>query len=158
MQSYTVHLAVGGRIEDTRFVPDRWAWLGFAFGPLWLAYHRLWITSALSVVVFLAIAGFGIAQGMNPGAASMLSTLINLAIGLEGNSLRRWKLERQGERVVAVVAARTLEEAETRYFSHAVASRPVVLAAAPATHLPTTPAASAPAGVIGLFPQPGGRM
>lgn len=159
MQSYTVHLGDQDRIEDAQFVPDRWAWLGLAFGPLWLAYHRLWISAALCVILFVAISAFGISQGMNPGAASMLSTLLNVAIGFEGNSLRRWRLERKGERVVAVIAARSVEEAETRFFSlygghKPAAPLPLATASAPAP----APATGAGVGVIGLFPQPGGRM
>ena len=69
MQSYTVHLADGSRIEDASFVADRWAWLGLAFGPAWLAYHRLWISAALAVVASVGVGAFGIWQGMNPGAA-----------------------------------------------------------------------------------------
>jgi len=153
MQSFTVHLPSGGAVEEATVLPDRWSWAGFVFGPLWLAYHRLWISASVFVVLFVVITGAGVASGLNPAAASALNTLLNIAVALEGNALRRWRLERKGQPVVAVIAARTVQEAEVRFFSVYPAARPK-----PQGRTAEQPRPVIAQGIIGLFPQPGGRL
>lgn len=149
MQSYTVHPGVSGAREDVVFVADSWSWPALAFGPLWLVWHRQWLGLAGYLVIVALITGAGLALGLHPTAASALSLLLNAGLALEGHQIRRWRLESAGHPARAVVSARSLEDAETRYFS----ALPARLPEAPRT---SVPAVAGP--VLGVFPQPGGRF
>lgn len=149
MQSYTVHPGASETREDVVFVPDSWSWPALAFGPLWLAFHRQWLGLAGYLMLFALITGVGLALGLHPTAASALSLLLNAGLALEGHQIRRWRLERAGRPARAVVSARSLEDAEARYFSALPVRQPEAPRAA-------MPAVATP--VLGVFPQPGGRF
>ena len=84
---------------------DGFSWPAFLFGPLWLAWHRLWAEAAIAV-------GLWALTFLPP---PLPSTLMQLAlfwlIGLEGNGLRRRALEHRGCYEKAVVLAHDEEEA-----------------------------------------------
>ena len=157
MQSFTVHPAEGepGRgAEQAIFVPDGFSVPAFAFGIVWLAYRRLWLALCGALMVLALLAGIGFVLDLHPVSVWGLSVLANLALGFEGNQIHRWTLERNGRPATAIVAAKNLAVAEIRYFSGGRIPHPV--AAADAAHV--LPASFTPAtGVIGVFPQPGGR-
>jgi hypothetical protein len=77
-------------------------------------------------------------------------------VGLEANSLRRWTLARRRRPAVDAVAARDLEEAETKSFARWLEASGVRSSTASSPR-PQGLAASAPYGraepVIGLFPE-----
>ncbi|ANT49351.1 DUF2628 domain-containing protein [Mesorhizobium amorphae] len=104
-----------GRSEtaDVTFVRDGFAWLGFLAAPLWLAWHRLWVEAALAFVVMAILSMLGEKLGL-AWAGSLLSLLVSLYIGLEGQALRIAALRRRGWHERGVVAADRLYDAETR--------------------------------------------
>ena len=102
------------KAEDVRFVRDSFAWLGFLFSPLWLAWNRLWIEAALTFAVMAILSVAGERLGLE-GAGSLLSLLISLYIGFEGQDLRIASLRRRGWREWGVVEAGNLADAETRH-------------------------------------------
>lgn len=150
MQTYTVHLSDPGRrdaasLEKATLVPEGFAWGALAFGGLWLLWNRLWVAFALYLVVLAVLVGLIIGFQLDPLIAPLLSGLVNLLLGLEGHQIRRLSLERAGQPVVAVVAARNAEEAEARYFADAIGRRPAEPVAATAK--------SDPGAFLGLFPE-----
>ncbi|TGS11283.1 DUF2628 domain-containing protein [Mesorhizobium sp. M2E.F.Ca.ET.209.01.1.1] len=102
------------KAEDVRFVRDSFTWLGFLFSPLWLAWNRLWIEAALTFAVMAILSVAGERLGLE-GAGSLLSLLVSLYIGFEGQSLRIASLRRRGWREWGVVEAGNLADAETRH-------------------------------------------
>ena len=87
-------------------------WGAFLFGPLWLARHRAWIPAALAAA---ALIGILILPG-GVGSAVLLAALA-LILGLTGNDLRRWSLERRGYVLSDVVAARDEDAALARFLA-----------------------------------------
>jgi hypothetical protein len=87
-------------------------WGAFLFGPLWLARHRAWIPAALAAAALIAIL---ILPG-GVGSAVLLAALA-LILGLTGNDLRRWSLERRGYVLSDVVAARDEDAALARFLA-----------------------------------------
>ena len=89
--------------------------------------------------------------GLHASALSLIYWAVALFLGIEGNNLVIRKLTRQGWRVSDVVEARSLAEAERRYFERALAgeSMPPRVEAALAT------VAARPSGP--LFPEARGR-
>ncbi|TGQ06986.1 DUF2628 domain-containing protein [Mesorhizobium sp. M2E.F.Ca.ET.219.01.1.1] len=102
------------KAEDVRFVRDSFTWLGFLFSPLWLAWNRLWIEAALTFAVMAILSVAGERLGLE-GAGSLLSLLVSLYIGFEGQALRIASLRRRGWREWGVVEAGNLADAETRH-------------------------------------------
>lgn len=104
----------GNNAEDIRFVRDGFTWLGFLFSPLWLAWHRLWMAAVLTFIVMAILSATGEKLGLE-WAGSMLSLLVSLYIGFEGQNLRIASLRRRGWREWGVIEAGNLADAETRH-------------------------------------------
>ncbi|MER9891121.1 DUF2628 domain-containing protein [Mesorhizobium sp. M0119] len=105
-----------GRSEsvDATFVRDGFAWLGFLVPPLWLAWHRLWVEAALAFVAMGLLSMLGERLGQET-AGSLLSLLVMLFVGLEGQGLRIAALRRRGWHEWGVVEADRLDDADIRY-------------------------------------------
>jgi hypothetical protein len=168
MPVYTVHLPTrGGRetsgfanepasrpsaeaaLVNAQFVPERFSRAAFFLGPIWLAWHRLWLELLLWIVVFSLLA---MQHVIAAGASFWIGVLLEILLGLEANNLRRWKLARRGYRLVDVAAGATRDDAERSFYRRylergALSPAPVKDGAPPA---PPTPSAD----VIGLFPLP----
>ncbi|AZO35327.1 DUF2628 domain-containing protein [Mesorhizobium sp. M2A.F.Ca.ET.037.01.1.1] len=104
----------GKKAEDVHFVRDSFTWLGFLFSPLWLAWNRLWIEAVLAFVVMAVLSALGERLGLE-WAGSMLSLLVSLYVGFEGQALRIATLRRRGWREWGVVEAGDLADAEIRF-------------------------------------------
>lgn len=111
-----------GRSEsvDTTFIRDGFAWLGFLVPPLWLAWHRLWVEAALAFVAMGLLSMLGERLDLET-AGSLLSFLVMLFVGLEGQGLRIAALRRRGWHEWGVVEADRLDDADIRYVSEAAA-------------------------------------
>lgn len=153
MARYTVHVpsrpdARGEALERAVFVRDGWAWGAFTFGPLWLLWHRHWITGLIMLAITVAmLAGMAVLPA-SEGAKAAGMLLVSILWGLEGSSLRRLALARAGFTEEGLVAGGDLDALEQRFFAETtVPSSPAV---APAS------VAANPHGqaVIGLFPDP----
>jgi hypothetical protein len=146
------------------FVRDGFHWTAFIFAPFWMLRHRLWLELVFLIIIvtglFVGLKRFGGGEGF--GLLSAL--LVQLFVGMEASSLRRWKLARRGYRNLGTVIGDDREAAERRFFDTWAASRaePIAPAAsAPgataAPGMPATPRPNATNEVVGLFPQPDGR-
>jgi hypothetical protein len=121
--------------------------------------YRMW----LELIAYLVLVA-GITLGLNrlgvgDSAGPWVALLLSLLVGLEASSLRRWKLSRRGYENLGVVIGEDLDIAERRFFDGWVMQgrRPVT----PPVRSPFEPASgeqrTAPADIVGLFPQPEAR-
>jgi hypothetical protein len=135
------------------FLRERFSWAAFLFGPLWMIWRRLWLV----LIIYLAVLGlieFGLRRlGIDSQARFTVYFLVALLVGMEAATLRRWTLLRRGWRDRGIVVADDLEMAERRFFD--AWSRERSLGPPPAPPPLYGPVSGA--GVIGLFPEPGGR-
>lgn len=140
-----------GGEERAVFVRDGFAWLGFVFPVFWLLWHRLWVEAAVVFALMLGIGTLGEAFGA-PGAAVLVSLLVQFGVGLEGQNWRAAKLRRQGFREAGAIEAQDLDEAEMRFFAGRAEPEPAPVMAAPAARpfgRPLPGAAPAPLGLLG---------
>ena len=173
MPVYTVH----GPIKNGADIAaaDRFAFVrdGFHFwaallGPLWLAWHRLWLALIGSIVAMAAIDVALFRLGIGGTALFLVSLLLVLLMGFEAASLERWTLSRRNWRQLDLVVAKNREAAERRFFERWTAQRrglnnhhPAVDRGAPppTRDVPgqpfSRPPSTAQSEIIGLFPQPG---
>jgi hypothetical protein len=134
--------------ERCVFLRERFNWAAFLFGPLWMIWRRLWLVLIIYLIV-LGLIEFGLLRlGIASPVRSMVLFLIALLVGIEAASMRRWTLLRRGWRDRGIVIADDLEMAERRFFDSWSAE------SAMPPPPPYAPVSSA--GVIGLFPEPGG--
>ncbi|WP_375413525.1 DUF2628 domain-containing protein [uncultured Bradyrhizobium sp.] len=173
MPVYTVHAPVADGTEP-RSVTDRFAFIrdgfhfwAFVFGPLWLAWHRLWLAliGYIAVWVGLAVALAQLHVGGGTRFAAML--LFALLMGFEAASLWRWTVSRHKWRQLDVVVADDEETAERRFFDRWAPDRQGLSddqsgidrgAPPPTRDIPGQTFSRPPPhrDIIGLFPQPGG--
>ena len=165
MSVYTVHQPPLKRYETADnpdrfvFVRDGFSFWAFLFGPLWILRHRMWLVLVGYVVLFAALQ-FALQILAAPDAVKAIAgLLVDLLVGIEASTLRRFSLGRRGWRNVGVVLGDNLHMAERRFFdawvnrsspSADTAAPPAPPAAAPSYRL-----APASSGIVGLFPEAG---
>jgi hypothetical protein len=161
MAFYTVMIPPPGsggpreEIEQARLLPETFTWSAFVLSGLWLLINRLWLATAVFALIWGALFYVQSRFGLSTGALILAYGALALFLGFEGQNLIVRKLVRQGWRLVDVVEARGLPEAERRYFERALAGETAPPRAAPVAPARPQPAASLP--IIGLFPEARGR-
>ncbi len=165
MPIYAVH-APGGRLdtpeaaEQAVFLREGFDKGAFVFGPFWLISHRLWRALAGWIVVNAALIAAVLFFRLPVVALSALGLLIALWLGLEASALRAAALRRRGYALIDVTASGDEASGERAVFARwreAAAAASPAGAATEAGAAPARPARPAGAGVLGLFPEPGGR-
>lgn len=143
-------------IEQARLIPEHFAWGAFLLTGLWLLGKRLWLATLLFMFLCGVLIWLNSRFGLHTSALSLIYWAVALFLGVEGNNLVARKLSRKGWRLADVVEARTLAEAERRYFERALAGE----AALPRVEAASAAVAARPGGplpIIGLFPEARGR-
>ncbi len=155
MTTFTLHLPGEARpgdpaaLEEAELVKDAFSWGAFFFTFLWFFAHRLWLAGLGVLVLVFAFGGLLEVLNVHPTAGTLAAILLQVLIGLEANSLRRWTLARHGRPAIDAVTAADEDEAEVKAFARWLGQRPAPTRnPAPAPVL--SPQRSEP--VIGLFP------
>jgi Protein of unknown function (DUF2628) len=172
MPIYTVHAPTADNAgiaatDRFAFVRDGFHFWAALLGPLWLAWHRLWLALIGWIVVMIAI-DVGMARlGASGTAIFFTNVLIALLMGFEASSIRRWTLSRRNWRQLDIVVADDEESAERRFFDRWTAKQRVINdqsavdrgAPPPTRDIPGQPFSRPPPlprnEIIGLFPEPG---
>lgn len=129
MRVYSVHTRRGGLDPDSDIVliKEGFCWPAALFGPVWAAWHGLWIPTAILTVTIVGLStilGF-----FDLGDATPLWLIggIVAGTGFVGNDLRRTRLARRGFVLEDVVVAADRDGAEHRFFDrHPVLAADVV--------------------------------
>jgi len=138
-------------------VRDGFSFWGFLIPPLWLLWHRLYIEAALIVLALVALGLLGDrVQGIG-FAASMLTFLLSIYVGLEGAALRMAALRRRGWIEGGTLEADAVADAEIRYALAERESRKPAEAAPPLQTAPSVAARTAAAPALGLLTYPRGH-
>jgi hypothetical protein len=156
MTTFTLHLPREARpgdptaLDQAELVKDAFSWGAFIFTFLWFFFHRLWLAGFAVLAGLIAFWAALNLLDVHPAAAALAQLLLQVLIGLEANSLRRWTLARRGLALADVVTAADRDEAEAKAFARWLEQRPAPIRnPAPAPVLSTP---RRPEPVIGLFP------
>jgi hypothetical protein len=141
------------------FVRDGFSWRAFAFGPLWMLRHRLWLSLFIYAIVVSGLFFTAYVMRLSDGFEVIIMLLIAMLIGLESATLRRWKLHRWRDH--GIVVAEDEQMAERRFFDNwadaSTASQPSEFSAP--TNRPYSPSTrDHGSDIIGLFPEPGAQQ
>lgn len=97
------------------FMKDAFAPLAVVVPVFWLLCNRLWFEAAMAFCASLALLGAGTWAGA-PQLAGIGSILVGIYVALEGGALKITAARRRGYADEMVVDARSVSEAEERYY------------------------------------------
>ena len=135
MQTFTVHEPPNppadrvDRAESLVFIKDGVAWGAALFGPFWLLAHRLWWPLIGYIAAYGAIEAVRLTRIVDQRWIGLCLLALNLLLAFEGDSLRRWTLNRRGWRMLGAATGRNRNECERRFFEAWIPSQPVLQAA-----------------------------
>ena len=138
MQTFTVHEPPSpaadrvDRAESLVFIKEGFSWGAALFGPLWLLVHRLWWPLLGYVVVYGTIEAVRLARLIDQRWIGLVLFALNLLLAFEGDSLRRWALDRRGWRLLGAANGRNRAECERRFFDAWLPAQPVLHVPSPA--------------------------
>jgi hypothetical protein len=99
---------------DVVLVKEGFCWPAFLAAPLWILWHRQWLALA-AYLIGLALAGAA-AVFLDQAGQGVLGLGYHWLVGASANDWRRSGLARAGYRLLDVVKASGLVEAENRLF------------------------------------------
>jgi hypothetical protein len=145
MAGYVVYTRPGRKLDDVILVRDGFAWGAFVFSVVWCLWHRMWLAAAAVLFVLGMIGLAARLWGLGETAESVATLAAGLILGFEASEIRRLSLLQRGYREAGVIAARSIDEAEIRYFASAQFGEP------PAPQSAAKPPPQAPHDPLGLF-------
>src|SRR5215813_2860282 len=132
MRTYTIHEhpnPVADRVDRAErlvFVKDGFSWAAALFAPLWLIMHRLWWPLVGYVAISAALEIAQKAGSFDQRWLGLAGLALQLLIGFEADTLRRWGLERRGWRMVGTVTGVSAVDCERRFFDSWLPSQPIL--------------------------------
>ncbi len=132
MVAYTVHEPPQpaqdrlDRAESLVFVKDGFNWLAALLTPFWLIANQMWLVLIAYLFGIIAISSGLSLIGVPPVWIALIEIAVNILIGFEADSLKRWTLDRKGWQMVGTVSGRNSSECERRFFESWLPRQPVL--------------------------------
>jgi len=114
------------RAESLVFIKDGFSWAAALLAPIWLLVQRLWWPLLAVVVLYGGFELIKRATGVDQRWVGLAILALNLLIGFEADTLRRWALERRGWRTLGSVTGKTAAECERRFFESWLPTQPII--------------------------------
>jgi len=130
--TYTVHeppAPEADRVDrgtELEFVKDGFSWLTAICPPLGFLANRLWLIAVAYLVIAGALGWALTALKVDEQWTGLLFLMINIFLGLEISTFKRWMLEQTGWRTLGVVTGKSLEECERRFFEEWLPGQPII--------------------------------
>lgn len=134
MMTFTVHEPPApdsdrvDRADKLEFVKDGFSWLTAISPPLGFIAKSLWIAAFAYIVLVSAVAWLLAKLGVGQSWIGLVMLALNVYLGFEISTLKRWSLDRAGWKTVGVVMGRSLPECERRFFEGWLPEQPVIAA------------------------------
>lgn len=145
MVTYTVHEPPdpgSDRVDrgvELEFVKDGFSWLTAICPPIGFLANGLWLF-ALAYLVGAAALGWALsALKLGPQMTGFVFVLINIYLGLEISTLKRWMLEQTGWQALGVVTGSSIAECERRFFESWLPEQPIIAGEAGQAGIPIPP-------------------
>lgn len=115
MRFFTLHERPADGGSDVIAVASGFSWIAAFVPMIWLLWHRLWLGLALYLLFGLLLGAALDFGGIAEPAALVIGLAVSFLIGAMAADFRRWTYQRRGWRMLGVVMARNVDEAEARY-------------------------------------------
>ena len=132
MVTYTVHEPPdpgsdrADRGVELEFVKDGFSWLTAICPPIGFLANGLWLF-ALAYLVGAAALGWALsALKLDPQMTGVVFLMINIYLGFEISTLKRWMLEQTGWQALGVVTGKSIAECERRFFESWLPAQPII--------------------------------
>jgi|GEM_PF-5162463 len=114
IQSYSIHVKpveAGELPEDVAFVPEKSSYLAFLLGPIWAAFHGMWLVLILYLIVLTVI--FSFVDSLYQGPVWLGTSIL---YGLQFFDLKRWTYKTRGYEECGVLVAEGDDLAAQRFY------------------------------------------
>jgi hypothetical protein len=130
--TYTVHEPPdpgSDRVDrgvELEFVKDGFSWLTAICPPIGFLANGLWLF-ALAYLVGAGALGWALnALKLGPQMTGVVFLIINIYLGFEISTLKRWMLEQTGWQALGVVTGKSIAECERRFFESWLPAQPII--------------------------------
>jgi hypothetical protein len=130
--TYTVHEppdADSDRVDrgvELEFVKDGFSWLTAICPLLGFIGNGLWLMAAAYLAGAGLLAYLLQALKVAPELTGIFFLMLNINLGFEISTLKRWMLDQKGWQMLGVVNGRTMAECERRFFESWLPQQPVI--------------------------------
>jgi hypothetical protein len=126
---------------ELEFVKDGFSWLTALFPLLGFLANRLWLIAGGYLVAVSLLIWALTALKIDQQWIGIIFLMLNIFLGLEISTLKRWMLEQKGWQTLGVVNGRSIADCERRFFEGWLANQPIIAAGATDTVDRSAPAA-----------------
>ena len=137
MVTYTVHeppAPEADRVDrgsELEFVKDGFSWLTAICPPLGFLANGLWLFAIAYIVAASLLAYVLNALRIDSSLVSLLFLMINIYLGFEVSTLKRWMLEQTGWQTLGVVTGNSIADCERRFFESWLPAQPILASGTP---------------------------
>ncbi|MCC7260612.1 MAG: DUF2628 domain-containing protein, partial [Alphaproteobacteria bacterium] len=110
-------------MERARFVQEGFYWNACFFTVLWSLYHRLWLASAVLVLVYVAESMLVERLGLGMLSDLLIQLGISVIFGFMASDLLGRALRSRGYELADVVVSKNLTGAQHRFFERRLEER-----------------------------------
>jgi hypothetical protein len=132
VSTYTVHESPqsdADRVDrgvELEFVKDGFSWLTAICPPLGFLANSLWLM-AIAYLAGSALLGYLLQTlKVDPSVMGLIFLTINVYLGFEVSTLKRWMLDQKGWQTIGVVNGKSMAECERRFFESWLPEQPVI--------------------------------
>ena len=121
MRVYTAYEKSGpagpGSDSDVVLVKEGASFLAMILPLLWPLYHTMWLVLMGQLIIGAGLVAAHLFLGLGVLEVAIIAAAFMVAMGFQGNDLRRWTLGMKGYAFSGVVAGTDIAEAERRLFT-----------------------------------------
>ena len=111
---------------ELQFVKDGFSWLTAICPPVGFLASGLWLIAA-AYLAGVALLGWMLNKlKVDPQWIGIIFFVLNIYLGFEVSTLKRWMLEREGWQMLGVVNGGSIAEAERRFFETWLPTQPII--------------------------------
>lgn len=132
MSTFTVHEPPNppadriDRADALLFVKDGFSWLTALFPLLGFIAQSLWLPAVAYVVIVSIVAWVLDQLSLDAAWISLLVMALNVYLGFELSTIKRWSLDQAGWRTVGTVTGKNLDDCERRFMESWLPDQPAV--------------------------------
>ena len=132
MVTYTVHEPPdpgsdrADRGVALEFIKDGFSWLTAICPPIGFIANGLWLFALAYLVGAAALGWLLTTWKVDAQLTGWIFVLINIYLGFEVSTLKRWMLDQTGWQLLGVVTGKSIEDCERRFFETWLPGQPII--------------------------------